>query len=379
MQQVHGATINPKRITEARNARGYSATELADMLGVTRQTVYRYEQGLSVPISQIQDKLSKKLDFPLSFFYNYYDPDMPMGTTFFRSMRTAESRKRTMVDIRCNWAGRIYGLLMNYLNLPEFNIPKTDLILRSGEPTDDDIELCASSLRECWRVPSGPINNLINRSEYNGIMVFKADIRNEKVDACHKMIAGKPVVFVCRDKSSACRNRFSLAHEIGHMMMHGYISQEELADKRVLDRIENEANKFASALLLPRDDLINDVCSTNLDFLFMLKRKWRVSLAAIVYRCYDIGIFTDSQNLQLQKQISMNRWRKKEPLDDEISDEQPQSFKSAISLLFENNILSKRQFIDTFDLPISDIAQICNVSPDYFGEGESPVKITVIK
>jgi Zn-dependent peptidase ImmA (M78 family) len=106
--------------------------------------------------------------------------------------------------------------------------------------------------------------------------------------------------------------------------LHRHISQEDLDNKSVRDHIESEANMFAGSFLLPRDSMLREFYSTRLNHLKGLKARWRVSIQAIAHRCKDIGIMDEYQYILFRKQISFNRWQKKEPLDDTIPLEQPE-------------------------------------------------------
>lgn len=381
MRKTHSGIVNPQKITEARLSRGYNMAETAALAGVTRQAMHRYEQGLSVPSEKVLGILSEKLEFPISFFFNTISLEATSGTTFFRSMKTTESKYRTMIDIRCDWVGMIYLYLKELLNLPQVNLPQTELLLRGDVEalSAEAIEECALLLRRHWKLDEHPIGNLTDLMEHNGIFVFNTQIDNYKLDACHKMIAGRPLVSVTQQKESCCRMRFSLAHELGHMLLHSYITAEDLGDKDILRRIENEANRFASALLLPRDAFLEDVCSSDLNFLLILKRKWKVSVGAIIYRCKDLGIFSEDQITILNRQLSYKRWRTHEPYDDSIPLEQPRLLMTALKVLFDNNVVTKAEFVSTFDLPIKELAQLCNVKQSFFSEEPSEINISIVK
>lgn len=379
MQHRYSGSINPKKITEARESRGYNMTETATLIGVSRQAMHRYEQGLSNPSEKVLLTISDKLGFPLPYFYNDVELKVAIGTTFFRSMKTSDIKIRSMVDVRCNWMGLIYFYLSHYLNLPAIRLPKMDLLLRREILSEEEIEECALALRKHWGLGMLPIDNLVNCAEDNGIVVFGTDINNKKVDACHKMIAERPIVFISSDKESSCRNRFSLAHELGHMLLHSHITIEDLNDKEVLKRIEREANRFASAFLMPREAIVNDVCASNLNFLLMLKRKWKVSVAALTYRCNELGVFDEDQILSIRKQMSYKRWNAFEPFDDVIAVEQPRLLKTALKILFENNLVTKQEFLNAFDLPIDVVAQMCNVGKDFFSDNNRVTGISIVK
>ena len=150
--------------------------------------------------------------------------------------------------------------------------------------------------------------------------------------------------------------------------MHSEITKEELENKEILDRIEKEANMFASAFLLPREEFSNEVLALSLDHFVNLKSRWKASIAAMIYRCKELGIFNDSQVLYLRKQISLKKWRTIEPLDDVITVENPKLLSNAIKLIIINNLQTKDQISKSINIPKQDLLVLSNLPLDYLDE-----------
>lgn len=359
--------IYPSRITEAREARLLNISQLADIIGVTRQMVSKYEQGLSQPSETILSKLSTELNFPFEFFFKpVSDKYVTDGTVFYRSLKSSDAKVRSMIRVKCNWAGEVYSYLNQYLKLPELNLPQLDLMVNKNSLTEDEIEEIALSVRNYWGLGTRPIENLVYLLEKNGIVISSSEINCEKADACSEINRGVPIIFLDKGLKSACRIRFSLAHELGHILMHGYITKDDLKNKITLDRIEHEANRFASAFLLPADSFIQDIRSMSLTYFIALKSKWKASIAAMIYRCQDLNLLDDDQVLMLRKQISYKKWIKAEPLDDEIKIERPKLIKSAAELLFNKHVISKGNFVNNFRWNILDLANVCGCGKEFF-------------
>jgi Zn-dependent peptidase ImmA (M78 family) len=157
--------------------------------------------------------------------------------------------------------------------------------------------------------------------ESKGVLVARSDFDTETVSAFSFWEGSRPFLFLGADRESACRTRFDAAHELAHLILHRGIASEELEPR--LDRIEKEADCFAGAFLLPEESYPLEVFSTRHVAFEQLKARWKVSIAAQIYRCSDLLILSDDQILNLRKQLSANRWRKKEPLDDQIPPELP--------------------------------------------------------
>ncbi|WP_018130572.1 helix-turn-helix domain-containing protein [Effusibacillus pohliae] len=353
----------PERLKEARLARGYSISELAELIGVSRQAVSQFELGHAKPSGTTMASLVQVLNFPLSFFSKPLNPNSPSSVTFFRSLKSAAQKMRDMTSVRINWLEEIYLYFQQYLDFPNVNLPSPEEF-QIREPLDDDqIENIALFVRKYWGLGQGPISNLTLLLERNGIIISRAYFGDQKIDACSNWKGERPFIFLGSDKESAVRSRFDLAHELGHLLLHLWVEDETLTDKKTFDRIEKEANRFAAAFLLPKDSFAQEVMSTSLDHFIQLKKRWKVSIAAMIYRCEDLGILTENQALYLRKQMAKLKMTKKEPLDDELVPETPNALKQAITMLLDNGVLTVADILDTFRLNIEDIEALCNLSP----------------
>ena len=368
LKENRNLKIIPEKLKEARLARGYTVTALAEKIGISKQTISKYELGQSSPSSETMIKYCDFLNFDINFFmFNNEDLNNNYGTIFFRSLKSAESQVREEIKIRIKWTNYIYQYINEFIEFPKLNLP--DFEEKSLENLDlYKIEDIADKLREYWNIGKGPINNLSVLLEQNGIILCNSNINNVKVDACSEVINNTAIFFIRTNAISACRLRFDLAHELGHLILHSEITKEELENKEILDRIEKEANMFASAFLLPREEFSNEVLALSLDHFVNLKSRWKVSIAAMIYRCKELGIFSDSQVLYLRKQISLKKWRTIEPLDDVIAIEKPKLLSNAIKLIIINNLQTKDQINKSINIPKQDLLVLSNLPLDYLDE-----------
>ncbi len=368
LKENRNLKIIPEKLKEARLARGYTVTALAEKIGISKQTISKYELGQSSPSSETMIKYCDFLNFDINFFmFNNEDLNNNYGTIFFRSLKSAESQVREEIKIRIKWTNYIYQYINEFIEFPKLNLP--DFEEKSLENLDlYKIEDIADKLREYWNIGKGPINNLSVLLEQNGIILCNSNINNVKVDACSEVINDTAIFFIRTNDISACRLRFDLAHELGHLILHSEITKEELENKEILDRIEKEANMFASAFLLPREEFSNEVLALSLDHFVNLKSRWKASIAAMIYRCKELGIFNDSQVLYLRKQISLKKWRTIEPLDDVITVENPKLLSNAIKLIIINNLQTKDQISKSINIPKQDLLVLSNLPLDYLDE-----------
>lgn len=359
----------PERIREARLSRGMIASELADRVGVSRQAISKYELGTSEPSSLVMEKISDQLGFPISFFYKALSAPENRGTTFYRSLKTNAARAKEVMSIKSHWATQIASVLSNDIVFPAADLPSIpECYSDNTSYTLDEIEDITLHIRKEWGLGLSPIQNMSRLLESHGIVIATIKTGFSETDACSAFVGNRPFVFLDTQKECAVRTRFNMAHELGHLILHGGVSQADIEQKSILDGIEKEANQFASCFLLPHSSFLLDIRSTSLQAFLPLKRKWKVSIQAMVYRCKDLEVFTDSQMIYIQKQISAKRWRKSEPYDDEWPCEDTSVLKTAIKMLIDRGDYTKEEFLENFRLPASDVEELCSLPQGYLSE-----------
>jgi Zn-dependent peptidase ImmA (M78 family) len=193
---------------------------------------------------------------------------------------------------------------------PTLPIPRYDLESDvDGGPTE-----VAEFVRKAWYVPKGPIRNLTAYVEQAGIIVVPCDFTYANVDGVTMNVQDTPPCIFLNRNRPADRTRFSLAHELGHVVLHW----QPTAD------MEEQANEFASALLMPAHEFMAS-CSRRIDLaeLARLKMIWRVSMQAALYRIAALDLATKNQCHYLWRQLSALGYRKQEPPSTEITGEAP--------------------------------------------------------
>ena len=368
----------PKRIREARLARGFTAIELANAIGVSRQAISKYELGNIEPSIDVLNAISKTLRMPISFFSKPLELGVNRGTTFYRSLKTNAVRAKDIMVTKSVWASQIASILEQDIVFPTVDIPCLPEKYNNVEYySNDDIEDIAEYVRRCWKLGNGPISNISRTLEAHGVIIATIKTGCSETDACSCYIDSRPFIFLDTQKECAVRTRFNLSHELGHLILHGGVTQTDIEDKKELQRIEDEANRFASSFLLPRDSFLRDIRSTSLNSFLPLKKKWKVSIQAMVYRCKDLDLFSDSQMIYIQKQISARRWRKAEPYDDEWPCEEPIVLNKSINMLINRGDYTKDGFVDVLRFPASDIEEMCSLPIGFLRETNSDKPIII--
>lgn len=155
------------------------------------------------------------------------------------------------------------------------------------------------------------------------------------------------------------------------MLLHPFLTQDEVYQKSVLDRIELEANYFASALLMPSDTIAPEIIHNSIEYLCILKEKWKVSIATLIMRAKQLEIFSENQSSYLYRTMSAKNIRVQEPLDDVIEKETPKLLSQAIDLLIDNNIIQPKDFLEELCLAEDDLISICSLNEKFFDENKS--------
>jgi Zn-dependent peptidase ImmA (M78 family)/transcriptional regulator with XRE-family HTH domain len=327
------------RLTEARQSVGLKVAQLAKLAGTSRQMLYRYESGDAEPSHRIVERLSDVLGQPLGFFFNgHVVADFAHKRVHYRSNKIPDY-ERDVAAVRLKWMIEYYRLLQDHLELPSLQLPSVSVPHDVMAITDSVIEQAATALRDLWKLGHGPIPNLVHAAELNGVVLQAFSLDLERLDGLSLWSEGDGRAFVLlnRDKASAVRSRFDLAHELGHMILHHRVS-DVLQHGEAFKLIEAQAHRFAGALLLPADAWTRDIRVTTLGAFQTLKPKWRVSIGVMIKRAFQLGLIDRDREQSLWKQYSAKRWRQREPYDDVWSVEEPQLFKQGTDLLLSNSI-----------------------------------------
>lgn len=282
MSQILGSNIRLARLFN-----NYSLSDLGELLDKSKQYLSRIETGAEPVSSSLENALVERLGV-LPDFLRHVDP-MPLTEEqcHFRKQLTTKATLRQYARARGEILKRLVCVLDDYLDLPEYGIVEAD------PSSDEAIERGAERCRAEWGLGWGPISNVTRVAENAGAVVMRVNGLANEVDAV-SFATRRPVIALNGEGRSACRARFGVAHELGHFALHiGVLTGDRLT--------EGQANRFASAFLLPRASFIAESHKAirrsrlNWDGLSELKLRWGVSKAAILYRGRQLGVFTDDQ------------------------------------------------------------------------------------
>lgn len=340
-----GKYFNGERLKIARMWRNLSATQLADLTGFSRQTISMLENGkLMNPEFATVQKLSEKLEFPVTFFLEETKINLNESTTYFRSLLTTNKKYRVEQEEKIKFIAIVYNMLSEYLEFEKVNLPQI--------PTNATPQEAANILREYWGLGNRPIENIVYLVESNGLIVTDFETATGDVDAfSHKITSDDMETYLIgysKNKRTAARIHFDVAHEIGHILLHNWREDLECIDKEEFKEIELQAHAFASAFLLPEDEFRKDVSpyATNLAYYTELKKTWKVSIAAMIRRAKDLDIITADDYSRLMRNMQRQGIRKIEPLDDELVTAEPSLLRQAIKILFDQKVFTPNEFLE---------------------------------
>lgn len=346
--------INPKMVVLARESRGLSQKELADKLGISAAKLCQVEQDSQSFSDEIMEKLSSVLHYPSHFFSQQGEAFLPMSLNY-RKREHVSAKLLMPLEAQINLYRLNIEILSQKIKFPSANIPVLDL------KKFDSIEQVAKELRKQWTIPKGAIENLTELLEQNGIIVIAGDFRTERVDsktiltkdkpAYTNASAGRQPIIVLNKLHLADRQRFSLAYELGHLVMHTFTMPSFKRD------ISHEANMFAAGFLMPESEIKKDFSVENgitIPLLAELKRKWKVSMQALLFRAADLGFLTDNQKRYLLGQFNTLKIRRREPPELDIPKEKPRLLRDLITKYKNAHQLSLKEMAELFHLEPED-------------------------
>lgn len=303
---MHG--FNHHLLCLARDACGLTQTEFAKKLGVMQGTYSKYETGLITPSDEAIDDIVRVLaKFPKSFFFQN---EQPYGFPPFHFRKRKKLGVKALSRIVAEMNIRrmhVKKLLTSYKAPAPGLMPEIDLDEYQGtsrrRPTMEDL---ARHLRELWGVPRGPIDSMVDLIERNGGVVIPCNFGTDLIDAMSQRIDGMPVMFFINPNVPTDRIRHTLAHELGHMVLHTLSLSDD-------DEMEEQADAFAGAFLVPGEEVRAQFRTFNLRQLANLKVYWKVSMASLAYRADRLGLITDYQKRRIW--MDMGPYRKNEPYE----------------------------------------------------------------
>ena len=388
MHRLNMNRYNGDRLRLARLYNGYTIDELAKKVGITAQAESQYEIGKIVPQFDKMLSLSEVLNFPVQYFLKGEDLGIVSGSSYFRSLMKTPKKYRTEQKTKVEFLAKLYSVLDDYVEFPKLNLPNE---VEEYETPQE----AADYLRCYWNLSDKPITNMLRLLEAQGIIVTSFETHTPDIDAFSQFFKSSEksfyIVAYSNNKNSAARINFDLAHELGHIMLHTWSDDIENITREEFKAKEKAANDFAAAFLMPADSFSNDIrfYSSEIQYYIELKKKWHVSIAAMLHRACELTMISQNQYQNAMRNMNAKKIRINEPLDNILEIPYPRILKDSVDLLITNEVFTKRSLLEEFadaGLPMNanEVEKLLALGKGYFNELEekndfSPVVLRLNK
>ncbi len=304
------ASVNGKMILLAREARGLSQLELARALRISQARMSKVEMDLAPVTLDLLDQLTQALKYPAHFFrQDAAIMGVSIPEVFHRKRQDVPKKLLNKVYAQIEIRRLHIKALMQAVELESENTIEPLDVEQYGGRVDEIARL----VRSAWNLPRGPVDNMTEVLEDAGAIVCAFDFETQRIDAISRWVPGLPPLVFVNDKIPTDRLRFTIAHELGHLIMHSKPNPD----------IEEQANRFAAEFLMPARDIATDLAGLKLTKLAALKQYWKVSMAGLIYRAEELRAITENQARYLRMQMTNAGYRTREPMEFDIKPEQP--------------------------------------------------------
>lgn len=291
------------RIKQSRIHRGLSLQDVADRIGVSKQMISKYEAGLSMPGSDKLIALSVLFGQKVDYFFR--KPEVEIGEINFRKKSSFSNKRINSLKEEVRNQIENYLYVENICELKsQFSNPLSDIQIQSK----DDILSATDTLRNAWNIGTDTIHNIIQLLEDNEIKVIEIEEDSAHFDGLATVVDSKYYVIVINNQMPVERKRFTLLHELGHLLL----SMSHLSPKEQ----ESCANIFASEMLLAKKNIIVEFgiprSKITMEELKNIQRKYGISISAIIYKLGDLKIISQEKLASYYKQINFNKKLKQE-------------------------------------------------------------------
>lgn len=309
----------------ARLFHGLSLVELGEIVGVSKQYLSRVENGAESVAPNLEAEMAHQLGVHPEFFRHSDPHPITEEQCHFRRQLTTKVSLRQVARARGEILKRLIGVLDEHVHLPHYAMVEAD----ANSP--EAIERAAELFRSKLGLGLGPISNMTRLAERSGAVVMRLNGLASEIDAI-SFATRRPLIALNAVGRSPCRERFGIAHELGHFALHiGVLTGDKLT--------EAQANRFASSLLLPRSTFAQEyrqaIRGSGLSWrgLSELKLRWGVSKAAFLYRGHQLGFFSDQQLRSGFMYLNRHGEATAEHEDELVSREEPEIVNDSLQIM----------------------------------------------
>ena len=348
------------RLTLGRQLAGLRKSDLAQCLEMSPTAVAAWESGAKRPTAVTVARLALSLGVDPGFFAMRPDDVAALSATpHFRSLRSTTQLARDQAFAYGQLAVDIATSLEKHVECPDPDVPSFPVPIDADDPVDAGPERAARYVRDHWGMSAGPAPHLVRLLENHGVLIVFSPPQAASVDAYSFDSRLRPVVVLNPVKHDYYRQRFDVAHELGHLVMH---SDAEPGGRTV----EDHANRFAAELLMPeaeiRDELPTTMNGAAWQSLARSKERWGASIQALLYRARRLGTLTEVSYRNAMTTLTGRGWRRGEPGLITVL-EQPSMLPRAVELLAAEGI-TESHLRDQCRVPAGLFRTVTSRTPD---------------
>ncbi|MGK9299647.1 helix-turn-helix domain-containing protein [Melissococcus plutonius] len=362
--------FNGEKLRDIRVLNGLSRKELAELIGISEQAVWQYENSTIYPRLDIMSKFSRFFNVDPRFFINenkllYVVREESIAYRNVDREQRAKTSSEAMYlefvnDLVCKMNNKFSGIngLINSITL------YVEKMRASGK----DISECASYVRQKLNIQSN--RDLLLTVEQAGIIVLEKSFTTKNTDAYSSWVEDTAYIVLGTTRKTFVRRNFDIAHELAHIVLHKKVKITNLT-KDEFREVEREADEFAGCLLLPKDEFLKDLnlikttISNPKSYIFM-KEKYFVSIAAMGYRAFSLGAISINQRNYFFANMNRLGYRKKEPYDLDWKIKRPKFILSFIDFLDENNIWKFADILRDNLYKVKFVSDLFSVNEEFF-------------
>jgi Zn-dependent peptidase ImmA (M78 family)/DNA-binding XRE family transcriptional regulator len=341
-------SVNPEMVTLARESRGLTQSAAAKRLGVSQARLSKIEAGLAPVPDELVPLMAHVLGYPRRFF-SLKHPILGPGTSEFFHRKRQATPVRTLKQLHAAMNIRMINIarLLTAVEIERDDIPRLD---PDEFGTAADI---AQAVRAKWNVPPGPVKNVVQMIEDAGGIVVPCDFGTPLIDAVSRYVPGLPRVFFVDANISGDRMRLTLAHELGHVVMHQLPHPD----------METHAYQFGAEFLMPGKEIRPQLDHVNIPKLASLKPFWKVSMGALLMRARDVGRVSPRMERYLWSQMSRAGYKAREPAELDIPREEPRLLAEIIQVHREELGYGLRELSDLIGLSEEEAQGVYEIEP----------------
>lgn len=292
-----------------RRAQGLTQEELCARTGVTQAALSRYENDQRMPDEETVTRLARELGVSRRFLMRDHVVRGALAVdVHMRRQKTYKASAWRRLEARLNKHRLHASLLFEEVSL------RADQCVPTFDPAETAPAEAALMVRAQWRMPVGPVRHLIRWLEAAGCLVFEEDFGTYRVDGLSQWVGDHPVLLINRAVPTD-RKRLTLAHELGHLVLHNGLAVEDP---------EREANEFAAEFLMPAHVVRPELRAITVGKLQDLKQVWGTSMQSLFERAFTLGMATQAERTKFYKSMNARGWKVKEPGSDRLTHEHPQ-------------------------------------------------------